>query len=165
MLTLMRNHKRIILVGKAASGKDYLRKKYESRGFKYAVSYTTRPPREGEVDGKDYFFITEEQSIKMVESGMFYEYVYFNGWLYGTTVEQFYMDDLFIMTPAGISHIKPEDRVSSFIIYTDIDMSTRMTRLANRNMPGDSMDRRIKADEVDFASFNDYDLRITNADF
>ena len=93
MLTLMRNHKRIILVGKAASGKDNLRKRFESRGFKYAVSYTTRPPREGEVDGKDYFFITDEEASKMVESNMFYEYVYFNGWLYGTTVQQFYHDD------------------------------------------------------------------------
>ena len=165
MIILRPNHKRIILVGKAASGKDHLRKKFESRGFKYAVSYTTRPPREGEVDGKDYFFITEEEATKMVESNMFYEHVYFNGWLYGTTVEQFYMDDLFIMTPAGVSHIKPEDRLSSFIIYTDIEMSIRIMRLANRNMPGDSMDRRIHADEMDFAEFNDYDLRITNSDF
>ena len=103
----MRNHKRIILVGKAASGKDHLRKRFESRGFKYSVSYTTRPPREGEIDGKDYFFITDEQANKMVESNMFYEYAYFNGWLYGKTVEQFYTDDLFIMTPGGISNIKP----------------------------------------------------------
>jgi len=165
MLTLMRNHKRIILVGKAASGKDHLRKKFESRGFKYAVSYTTRPPREGEVDGKDYFFLTDEEATKMVESNMFYEYVYFNGWLYGTTVEQFYTDDLFIMTPAGISHVKPEDRVNSFIIYTDIDIETREIRLKMRYMPGDSLERRIQADEVDFTGFNDYDLRITNADF
>ena len=85
--------------------------------------------------------------------------------LYGTSVEQFYSDDLFIMTPAGISHIKPEDRANSFIIYTDIEMSIRMTRLANRNMPGDTMDRRIKADELDFAEFTNYDLRITNPDF
>ena len=161
----MKNHKRIILVGKAASGKDHLRKKFESRGFKYAVSYTTRPPRENEIDGKDYFFITDEEATNMVESNMFYEYVHFNGWLYGTTVTQFYMDDLFIMTPAGLSHIKPEDRSSSFIIYTDIDMSTRITRLINRDMPGDSLSRRIKADELDFTDFNDYDLRITNADF
>ena len=161
----MNNHKRIILVGKAASGKDHLRKKFESKGFKYAVSYTTRPPREDEVDGKDYIFISDETANKMVHEGLFYEYVYFNGWLYGTTNQQFYSDDLFIMTPAGISHIKPEDRLTSFIIYTDIEMSIRMTRLANRNMPGDSMDRRIKADELDFANFNDYDLRITNPDF
>jgi len=161
----MNNHKRIILVGKAASGKDHLRKKFESKGFKYAVSYTTRPPREGEVDGKDYIFISDDTANKMVNDGLFYEYVYFNGWLYGTTNQQFYSDDLFIMTPAGISHIKTEDRLKSFIIYTDIEMSIRMTRLANRNMPGDSMDRRIKADELDFTNFNDYDLRITNPDF
>ena len=165
MLTLIKNHKRIILVGKAASGKDHLRKRFESRGFKYSISYTTRPPREGEVDGKDYFFITEEQATKMVESNMFYEYAYFNGWLYGKTVEQFYTDDLFIMTPSGVSNIKPEDRTSSFIIYTDIEMSIRMTRLTNRNMPGDSMDRRIQADEVDFMGFDDYDFKVTNPDF
>ena len=165
MLTLMRNHKRIILVGKAASGKDHLRKKYESRGFKYAVSYTTRPPREDEVNGKDYFFITDEESTKMIESNMFYEHVYFNGWLYGTTVNQFFTDDLFIMTPAGISHIKPEDRANSFIIYIDIYMFIRKQRLVNRMMPGDSLTRRIEADELDFMDFNDYDLRITNEDF
>ena len=161
----MRNHKRIILVGKAASGKDHLRKRFESRGFKYSVSYTTRPPREGEIDGKDYFFITDEQANKMVESNMFYEYAYFNGWLYGKTVEQFYTDDLFIMTPGGISNIKLEDKVSSFIIYTDIDIETREIRLKMRYMPGDSLERRIEADELDFTGFNDYDLRITNEDF
>jgi guanylate kinase len=161
----MRNHKRIILVGKAASGKDHLRKRFESRGFKYAVSYTTRPPREGEIDGKDYIFLTDEEAKVLIESGFFYEYVIFNGWVYGTSVTQFYTDDLFIMTPAGISHIKPEDRVSSFIIYIDIYMFIRKKRLADRMMPGDTLTRRIEADELDFMEFNDYDLRITNEDF
>ena len=80
----MKNKSRIILCGKAASGKDHLRKILEGRGFNYGVSYTTRLPREGEIDGKDYFFITDEEASKMIESNMFYEYVYFNGWLYGT---------------------------------------------------------------------------------
>ena len=165
MLTLMRSHKRIILVGKAASGKDHLRKKFESRGFKYAVSFTTRPPREGEIHGKDYIFISDDEAKVLIESGFFYEYVIFNGWVYGTSVSQFHNDDLFIMTPAGISHIKPEDRANSFIIYTDIDVETRMTRLSKRDMPGDSIERRINADELDFTGFNDYDLKITNPDF
>lgn len=161
----MENHKRTILVGKAASGKDYLRKRFELRGLKYAVSYTTRPPREGEVNGKDYFFITEEESKKLIDLGFFYEYVIFNGWVYGTSVSQFYTDDLFIMTPAGISKIKTEDRHTSFIIYTDIDIQTRYDRLLNRDMPGDSVQRRLEADELDFSTFNDYDLRIKNEDF
>lgn len=165
MIMMIPNHKRIIIVGKAASGKDHLRKRFEEKGFKYAVSYTTRPPREGEVDGKDYFFIGEEEGKKLNEDGFFYESVEFNGWLYGTSEYQFYTDDLFIMTPKGISLIKPEDRKNSFIIYTDINMSIRRTRLVNRNMPGDTMERRIMADELDFADFTDYDLRITNEDF
>lgn len=158
-------NKRIILVGKAASGKDYLRLKFQNRGFKYSVSYTTRPPREGEIDGVDYFFISDERANEMILNNEFYEYVYFNNWLYGSTIEQFYSDNLFIMTPKGISHIKPEDRKDSFIIYCDIDMSIRNTRLYNRQMPGDTVERRITADEIDFLDFNDYDLRITNPDF
>ena len=114
---------------------------------------------------KGYESVSDEQANKMVESNMFYEYAYFNGWLYGKTVEQFYTDDLFIMTPSGILNIKPEDRVSSFIIYTDIDIETREIRLKMRYMPGDSLERRIEADELDFMDFNDYDLRITNEDF
>lgn len=71
-------NKRIILVGRAASGKDFIRKKFETRGFRYAVSYTTRPPREGEIDGSDYIFITDEEAQRMISSGEFYEYVEFN---------------------------------------------------------------------------------------
>jgi guanylate kinase len=101
----------------------------------------------------------------MVNDGKFYEYVYFNGWLYGTSVIQFVNGNLFIMTPAGISQIKPEDRKQSFIIYTDIDIQTRYDRLLKRDMPGDSVQRRLEADELDFSTFNDYDLRIKNEDF
>jgi guanylate kinase len=158
-------HKRIILVGKAASGKDNLRKRFESRGFKYAVSYTTRPPREGEIHNEDYIFITDELAQKMIYEGNFYEYVEFNGWIYGTTKSQFWGDDLFIMTPKGISHITPEDRKKCFIIYLDIDIQVRYDRLLKRDMPGDSAQRRIEADELDFTGFTDYDLRITNSDF
>jgi hypothetical protein len=44
-------------------------------------------------------------------------------------------------------------------------MSVREVRLSKRDMPGDSLTRRIEADELDFMEFNDYDLRITNEDF
>jgi dephospho-CoA kinase len=91
--------------------------------------------------------------------------VRFNGWLYGTSVKQFYNDDLFIMTPKGISLIKPEDRMNSFILYLDIDTQVRYDRLLKRDMPGDSVQRRIEADELDFLEFSDYDLKITDPNF
>jgi guanylate kinase len=157
--------KRIILVGKAASGKDNLRKRFQNKGFKYGVTYTTRPPREDEVDGKDYHFITDSVANKMIATNLFYEYVHFNGWIYGTPISEFYGSDLFIMTPKGISKIKSEDRENSFIIYLDIDSKTRLDRLQSRNMPGDSAERRIIADDEDFKDFTDFDLRITNSNF
>ena len=124
-------HKRIILVGKAASGKDHLRKTLESRNFKYAISYTTRPPREGEVDGRDYFFINSVKAYEMIQSGEFFEYVMFNGWLYGTSVEQWQQKDdesVYIMTPTGLSHVNEEDRKECLVIYTDIDIETDMVQ-------------------------------------
>lgn len=157
---------RLVLCGKAASGKDHLRRRLQDKGFKYGVSYTTRPPRPGEEEGRDYFFITEEKFDSMRRDGLWYEWVEFNGWYYGTTIEQFKETcNLFIMTPIGISGIKPEDRQSTTVIWLDIDRETRVERLRGRDMPGDSMGRRLDADERDFAGFTDFDVRITNTDF
>ena len=60
---------KIILIGKAAAGKDHMRKVLEGRGFTYGTSYTTRPPREGEIDGQDYYFISEKDFYLNPKSG------------------------------------------------------------------------------------------------
>jgi guanylate kinase len=156
---------RIILVGPGASGKDFMRKRLEERGMTYAVSYTTRPPRPGEVDGKDYFFLSQETCKEMTDTGEFYEVINFNGWTYGTTLKQFYRDDVFIMTPSGLSHLSPEDRAKSFVIFFDIDEEIRRQRLGERVMPGHTVDARLEADRELFANFNNYDLKITNPNF
>ena len=87
---------KVILVGKAAAGKDHMRKVMEGRGFIYVISYTTRPPREGEIDGQDYYFMSKEQFDYGIKNNFWYEYVIFNGWYYGTSNEQFQKDNLFI---------------------------------------------------------------------
>jgi guanylate kinase len=160
------NKSRIILCGKAASGKDHLRKTLEGRGFKYGVSYTTRPPRKGEIDGKDYFFLEENEFQTLIEQGFFYEHVTFNGWYYGTSKEQWFVnDDVFIMTPTGISKLHAADRKSSFIIYIDIPTEIRRERLTERNDNADSIERRLEADDNDFQNFTDYDIKITDHNF
>jgi len=161
----MIEHKRIILVGPGASGKDHMRKRLEDRGFKYAVSYTTRPARPGEVEGKDYYFLTSEKCRAMQAASEFYEVINFNGWSYGTSNHQFHNDDVFIMTPSGLSHLNPEDRKNSFVIFFDIDETIRKERLEQRVMPGHSVEARLQADRDLFQGFNDYDLKITNPDF
>lgn len=157
---------KIILVGKAASGKDHMRKVMEGRGFIYGISYTTRPPREGEIDGRDYYFMSKKDFEERIENNFWYEWVEFNGWYYGTSYQQFKEQcNLFIMTPKGISHINPIDRKECTIIYLDMPIEVRRKRLEEREMPGDSLDRRIEADERDFANFTDFDIQINNHNF
>lgn len=157
---------RIILVGKAAAGKDHLRKILEGRGFKYGVSYTTRPPRPGEIDGRDYYFLEENEFKTLIDSGFFYEHVTFNGWYYGTSKEQWFQtDDVFIMTPSGISKLHAADRKHSFIIYIDVPVEIRRQRLSERNDNNDSIERRLEADERDFIGFSDFDIKITDHNF
>ena len=157
---------KIILVGKAAAGKDHMRKTLSGRGFKYGISYTTRPPREGEIDGKDYFFLTIDMFKKKINEGYWYEWIEFNGWYYGTSQRQFTTScNLFIMTPKGISHIDPVDRKECTIIYLNVDEKIRRERLEAREMPGDSIDRRMDADNRDFENFTDFDLEINNSNF
>ena len=159
--------KRIILVGKAASGKDHARKVCEQwLGLKYAVSYTTRTPRDGEEDGKDYFFISSEEFNRMTAEDIWYESVKFNGWWYGTTREQMKLPgQVFIMTPHGLSHVTPQDRRESLVIYFNIDEGIRRERMSRRGNYVDSIERRIAADYADFINFIDFDIIIDDPYF
>jgi len=152
--------KRLILVGKGGSGKDYARKVLENIGFSYCVSHTTRPIRSDEAEGKDYHFVSEEE----IDSTIFYESVRFNGWFYGTSMYEFLNSDLFIMTPSGVSKLDPLDRKESFIVYFDINYDVRRERLMERR-DADLVDRRLDADELDFKEFRDFDYSITDPNF
>lgn len=152
--------RKIIIVGKGGSGKDYLKRKFIERGFIPDISFTTRPPREGENNGIDYNFVTEEY----FDTLDLYEKAEFNGWKYGTSLNSWRYSDIFIMTPSGISQIKEKDRKNCMVIYLDIPYDIRKERLMKRS-DSDTVDRRIEADEKDFKNFKDYDIKITNPYF
>jgi guanylate kinase len=147
-----------------ASGKDYMRKCLEDRGYSYAVSFTTRPPRSNEIEGKDYFFLTKDYFKQLIDENHFYEYVVFNEWYYGTSNDQFYNDKIFIMTPKGLSHVSEKDREESLVIFFDIEEDIRRERLSSRN-DADTIERRLLADALDFKDFKDFDIKITNPNF
>lgn len=153
-------YKRVIIIGKGGSGKDHLRKEMVSSGYRYCVSHTSRPIRPGEIEGEDYYFVDEEY----FNPDYFYEMVTFNGWFYGTSIQEFQSSNLFIMTPSGLSKMLPQDREQSYVIYIDIDEDTRRERLSLRR-DADDVDRRLRADESDFQNFCDFDHRITDPNF
>lgn len=160
-------HSKIVLIGKAAAGKDYLRKRFIERNFKYGVSCTTRPPRikDGEVHGKDYFFISEEEFLSLIESGEMIEYQQFNGWYYGLTRDEFENCDVMILNREAVDMLPEDIRQRCFVIYLDINQEIRLARILQRNDPDDPASRRTQADEEQYKNFNNYDLRVTNHDF
>lgn len=159
----MTRYKRFILAGKAASGKDYAKKLLvDEMGFKRAISTTSRPMREGEEEGVDYYYTSASEFEKDIANGKFLEYQTYVGWYYGTSVESLKTGQVFIMTAEGINDVPKDILDESYIIYFDIDEDTRRERLIKRNDTDDDMERRIAADNKDFENFNYYNLRITN---
>ena len=158
-------NKRVIIVGKGGSGKDHLRKSLSEIGYKYCVSHTSRPPRQDEENGRDYFFVNigEVSDPEFLENN-FYEWVTFNGWFYGTSISEFRSSDLLIMTPSGVKKLKSEDRKNSHIIYLDIPEDIRRERLLLRR-DADDVQRRLEADRLDFTDFMDYDELINDPFF
>ena len=75
----------IVVSGASGAGKATLCRKACADGRAvFSVSCTTRPPRPGEVDGKDYFFLTEEDFLARVDRGELFEYARVHNRWYGT---------------------------------------------------------------------------------
>ncbi|MDP6859227.1 MAG: guanylate kinase [Verrucomicrobiales bacterium] len=75
-----------LLSGPAGSGKSTLLRRAldEDRNLAFSISCTTRSAREGEVDGKDYHFLSDEEFSKRVENNEFLEHAGVHKWQYGT---------------------------------------------------------------------------------
>jgi guanylate kinase len=156
---------KLIIVGKAAAGKDHLKKRAEEKGFKSGVSYTTRPPRHNEVDGEDYYFVTSEEFDQIVESGEMLEWMVFNDWKYGLSKSEFEKADIMIMSKDGLDMLPKVYRDQCLVIYLDIDRLVRIERLNLRKDINDSIWRRMTTDDDQFSNFKDFDIRIRNEDF
>ena len=144
--------KRIILVGAAASGKDYFKDYLVSYGKKPSISHTTRPIRDGEIHDETYYFVSNEKFQSMIDDDDFFEHKEFNGWKYGTSRESIFESEVFIFTPGGIESLNKKFLRDSLIVYFDIAQDVRMERLMKRS-DADSIQRRLEADAYDFCGF------------
>ena len=76
----------VVVSGPSGVGKGTICKKImELINAKFSVSTTTRNPREGEIEGKDYFFVTKDEFKKKIDDGEFLEYNIYNDNYYGTS--------------------------------------------------------------------------------
>jgi len=153
-----------IIVGPGASGKDWLIKKMEEKGYHPMKQYTTRERRENET-GDEYHFVSEPVFKDMENKGSFISVNFYRiGW-YGVSYDELINSDVAILSPANVRDVFeqfPELRDRFTIIYLDIPEEVRRQRLNNRytNKVGDDNEVRLKNDAKDFKDFSIWNLRL-----
>lgn len=167
-------YKIVILIGQAGSGKDSLMQevlKFNPH-LHEIVSYTTRPPREGEIDGVNYHFISGEEFGDKVLNGEMIEAACFNDWFYGTGYDNLRSDcvNIGVFNPEGVESLLAAKSADLMIFYVRASDKERLLRQLNREENPDCMEiiRRFKTDMIDFENLDfEYTELINNtpADF
>jgi len=83
-------HRPVVLIGPPGVGRNELKRRLiatDQEKYKTPIPYTSRPMRHGEVNGKEYFFVTREKMEEEIEAGKFIEFGEYKGNLYGTSAE------------------------------------------------------------------------------
>lgn len=151
------NYNLIAIIGEAGSGKDTILRKLVERNpaLNEIVSYTTRPPREGEKDGVNYHFVTGEEFGELVLQNQMLEASCFNDWFYGTGVGSLDEDKLNIgvFNPEGIDSILSHRNINMTVIRVWATDKNRLIRQLNREEDPDidEIIRRFKTDREDFS--------------
>ena len=165
----------IILVGKIASGKSTLANSLEKVGYKRIVTYTTRPKRSGEENGKDYWFMDNIQFDDEKAKGFFAEtasYETVDGlWKYGSALGSYLTDrdSVIVLNPIGVEQLLNNidkfklDRKNLEIVYVDLPEEIRMKRALDRGDKPEEINRRTIEDAPIFQNFEaskNYDYRL-----
>ena len=163
----------IAICGKAGAGKDTLLQKVTRSGrissfVHEIVSCTTRPPREGEVDGVNYHFMTNEEFAEKILNKEMLEATIFNDWCYGTSLQSLDANkvNIGVFNPEGIETLLEDPRINLRVYYIDVPGKERLIRQLNREeSPNvDEVIRRYKADEEDFMDLDFEYVTVFNDD-
>lgn len=160
------------IVGHSASGKSTIERRLEkTKGIPRIISLTTRPMREGEVDGIDYWYLTEEEFMEVKDAGELAEHAEYRNWHYGLSLEGIDYKRrpyIAVVTPKGYREIVEHvGKVHVTSYFVDVEERRRLIRLAKRGDEVDEIIRRILADREDFEGFDkeaDYIIHNENLD-
>lgn len=135
-----------------------------------SISFTTRKPREGEIPGVHYHFITESEFNEKISAGDFLEYVKLYGTYYGTS-KQWIIDQqkngkhvILVIDTQGAIQLK--DRFSAVMIFIrPPTLDTLRKRLVSRQTETpDMIDQRVEWAQIELDAAKQYDYQIINDD-
>lgn len=162
-----------VVSGFSGAGKGTLMKGLLSKYDNYAlsVSMTTRAPRPGEVDGREYFFITREQFEKNIEDGKLIEHAQYVGNYYGTPKDYVFeqlnagKDVLLEIEIQGALQIKERFPDALLLFVTTKDAQTLIDRLKGRGTETEEVIyKRLKRAAEESEGIEEYEYLIVNDD-
>ena len=174
----MKKGKLIVLSAPSGTGKTTITKELLKKNptWNFSVSATTRPPREGEVDGKDYIFMSKDKFEHYVKFGDFLEWEFVHGNRYGTLTDPLYetldnseimLLDIDVVGGKNVMEEFPDDTLSIFIEPPGLNIAEQKITLEDRlRSRGDDqttqIKNRLKRFEKEMESKDFFDLHYVN---
>jgi len=164
----------LVLSGPSGAGKSSLIKEIsdEIGEYYFSISTTTRKPRDGEVDGVDYYFVSEEEFKKDVEDEYFLEYALVHGNYYGTSIKpvkealhdgKLVIFDIDVQGNTAINNRLGDITTSVFI--TPPTLSELRKRLQKRSTDTQEViDKRLIMAKREIQRVSEYDFIVVNDD-
>ncbi len=163
-----------IVSGPSGGGKTSLVKEALTRirNLTFSVSVTTRKPRDGEVNGKDYTFVGEETFKEMLGQGKFAEYANVHGNLYGTPLAELEnarksgVDMILDIDIQGARQIKEKygEGVFCFVLPSSFEILKERLTCRGSEKTGD-LEKRLTEAKREMEEINNYDYIIINDSF
>ena len=162
----------IVLSGPSGVGKGTVRKEVFSQpdtAFEYSISMTTRAPREGEVNGVDYFFKSREEFEQLIKEEKLLEYAEFVGNYYGTPVDYVRQTldsgkDVFLeIEVQGARQVRKKFPDGLFIFLVPPSLSELKNRIVTRGTESeDVIINRMNAAREELEMMHLYDYVVEN---
>lgn len=162
----------VVLSGPSGVGKGTVRKalfEMEGHDLVYSISMTTRPPREGEVDGEDYYFVSKEEFERRIREELFIEYAEFVGHYYGTPKdkvdEQLKLGKEVVLEieVQGALQVRKKAKDAVFVFIAPPNKEALYRRLLRRGTEDpETIQKRMEKAEREFPLAHKYDYIVVN---
>jgi guanylate kinase len=160
-----------VVSGPSGCGKSTLIRRVLSRldGVRFSVSHTTRERRKSEVEGKDYYFVTREQFLRMVENNAFVEWAVVHGAHYGTSRRELGRsgdgDVILDIDVQGAAQVREKIRGAVFIFVLPPSFQALRRRLEERHLDSAaSIRKRLATAMKEVRSCGRFDYVVVNDD-